>query len=93
MSTLNQLVPSLTAEAANAPFVRVQIKVISDLRERERMVLTLPDHEELTMNEIGIILDVVESRVPQIHAPVVSHVRAGHAALGTIGTYYKWKLS
>jgi DNA-directed RNA polymerase specialized sigma subunit len=57
------------------------------------MVLTLHDYEELTMNEIGIILDVVESRVPQIHAPAVSHVRPGHAAPATIGTYDKWKLS
>src|SRR6202042_159782 len=49
---------------------------INDLPERERMVLTLYYYEETTMREIGIILDVVESRVSQIHASAVLHLRA-----------------
>jgi RNA polymerase sigma factor FliA len=59
-------------------------KAINDLPERERMVLTLYYYEETTMREIGIILDVVESRVSQIHASAVLHLRARLSAPATI---------
>ncbi len=49
---------------------------ISKLPERERMVLTLYYHEEMTMKEIGLTLDVVESRVSQIHSSAVLRLRA-----------------
>jgi RNA polymerase sigma factor for flagellar operon FliA len=51
-------------------------KAISDLPERERLVITLYYYEELTMKEIGIILGVVESRVCQINAATLLHLRA-----------------
>ena len=51
-------------------------KAINDLPERERLVTTLYYYEELAMKEIGIILGVVESRVSQIHASAVLHLRA-----------------
>ncbi|MCL2661210.1 MAG: FliA/WhiG family RNA polymerase sigma factor [Acidobacteriaceae bacterium] len=49
---------------------------ISDLPEKERLVLTLYYFEELTMREIGLTLGVVESRVSQIHSSAVLHLRA-----------------
>jgi RNA polymerase sigma factor FliA len=51
-------------------------QAIEGLPERERMVMTLYYYEETTMREIGIILGVVESRVSQIHASAVLHLRA-----------------
>jgi RNA polymerase sigma factor FliA len=51
-------------------------KAISDLPERERLVITLYYYEELTMKDIAIILDVVESRVSQMRASAVLHLRA-----------------
>jgi RNA polymerase sigma factor FliA len=51
-------------------------KAINDLPERERLVMTLYYYEETTMKEIGLILGVVESRVSQIHASAVLHLRA-----------------
>ena len=60
-------------------------KAIEALPERERMVMTLYYYEETTMREIGLILDVHESRVSQIHASAVLHLRAqlsSHATLG-----------
>jgi RNA polymerase sigma factor for flagellar operon FliA len=51
-------------------------KAIEALPERERMVMTLYYYEETTMREIGLILGVVESRVSQIHASAVLHLRA-----------------
>jgi RNA polymerase sigma factor FliA len=49
---------------------------IDQLPERERLVMTLYYYEELTMKEIGLTLGVVESRVSQIHASAVLHLRA-----------------
>jgi RNA polymerase sigma factor FliA len=51
-------------------------EAFSDLPERERLVMTLYYYEETTMKEIGLILGVVESRVSQIHASAVLHLRA-----------------
>src|ERR1700679_3910082 len=39
------------------------VDAMDELPEKERMVLTLYDYEELTMKEIGLTLGVVESRV------------------------------
>ncbi len=49
---------------------------ITALPERERLVLTLYYYEEMTMKEIGLTLDVVESRVSQIHTSAVLHLRS-----------------
>ena len=51
-------------------------EAISDLPERERLVMTLYYYEELSMKEIGLIIGVVESRISQIHASAVLHLRA-----------------
>jgi RNA polymerase sigma factor FliA len=51
-------------------------QAIGDLPERERLVMTLYYYEETTMKEIGLILGVVESRISQIHASAVLHLRA-----------------
>lgn len=56
---------------------------VDELPERERMVMTLYYYEELTMKEIGLILGVVESRVSQIHASAVLHLRARLADLAS----------
>jgi RNA polymerase sigma factor for flagellar operon FliA len=51
-------------------------EAISELPERERLVMTLYYYEETTMKEIGLILGVVESRISQIHASAVLHLRS-----------------
>jgi RNA polymerase sigma factor FliA len=58
-------------------------KAINDLPERERLVLTLYYYEEVSMKEIGLMIGVVESRVSQIHASAVLHLRARLAAVAT----------
>jgi RNA polymerase sigma factor FliA len=57
---------------------------INELPERERLVMTLYYYEETTMKEIGLILGVVESRVSQIHASAVLHLRARLAMSTTL---------
>ena len=49
---------------------------IAHLPSRERLVMTLYYYEEMTMREIGLALGVVESRVSQVHASAVVHLRA-----------------
>lgn len=49
---------------------------INTLPERERMVLALYYQESLNMKEIGLVLDVSESRVCQIHTQAVARLRS-----------------
>jgi RNA polymerase sigma factor FliA len=49
---------------------------ISDLPERERLIMTLYYYEEVSMKEIGLVIGVVESRISQLHASAVLHLRA-----------------
>ncbi|MCL4458281.1 MAG: FliA/WhiG family RNA polymerase sigma factor [Nitrospirae bacterium] len=46
-------------------------KAIDGLPEKERLVVTLYYFEELTMKEIGKVLDISESRVCQLHGRVL----------------------
>ena len=55
---------------------------IAGLPDRERMVITLYYYEEMTMREIGLALGVVESRISQVHASAVVHLRAALKDLG-----------
>jgi RNA polymerase sigma factor for flagellar operon FliA len=48
---------------------------IGRLPERERMVVTLYYHEELTMKEVGAVLGLTESRVSQIHSQAMVRLR------------------
>jgi len=48
---------------------------VAALPERERLVVTLYYHEELTLREIGQILDLSEGRVCQILAEAVARLR------------------
>lgn len=60
-------------------------EAITELPERERLVMTLYYYEEMTMREIGLALGVVESRVSQIHASAVLHLRSALADLSRRG--------
>jgi RNA polymerase sigma factor for flagellar operon FliA len=48
---------------------------LAELPEREKQVLVLYYHEELTMKEVGAVLGVGESRVSQIHSLAVTRLR------------------
>jgi RNA polymerase sigma factor for flagellar operon FliA len=62
-------------------------EAIASLPDRERLVMTLYYYEELTMREIGLALGVVESRVSQVHASAVVHLRAALKDLSAAGTF------
>ena len=46
-------------------------RLVDTLPPRERQVLALYYHEELTMREVGTVLGVTESRVSQLHSSAV----------------------
>jgi RNA polymerase sigma factor FliA len=60
---------------------------ISNLPDRERLVMTLYYYEEMTMREIGLALGVVESRVSQVHASAVVHLRTALKDLAVQGKF------
>jgi RNA polymerase sigma factor for flagellar operon FliA len=48
---------------------------VDDLPERDRIVVGLYYQDELTLREIGEVLDVTESRVCQIHSQAITRLR------------------
>lgn len=50
-------------------------KTIDELPKREKMVITLYYFEELTLKEIGYILNVSEGRVSQIHSDAMRKIK------------------
>jgi RNA polymerase sigma factor FliA len=61
--------------------VEVLREAIMDLREQERIVLSLYYFEELKLHEIGAIIELTESRVSQIRSRAVAKLRAKMARL------------
>ena len=64
---------------------------IQNLPDRERLVMSLYYYEEMTMREIGLALGVVESRVSQVHASAVVHLRAALKDLAANGVFERPK--
>jgi RNA polymerase sigma factor for flagellar operon FliA len=63
------------------PAVKVTRQLLADhvtkcLAREERLVLELYYYEEMTMAEIGSVLDLSESRVSQIHKEILHRLRA-----------------
>ncbi len=55
---------------------RVIMEAINELPEKEKMVLVLYYHEDLTFKEIGQVLQVSESRISQLHTKANMRLRA-----------------
>lgn len=55
---------------------RLLIKAIEELPEKDRTILALYYQEELTLKEIGKVLDVSESRVCQLHTRALNRLRS-----------------
>ncbi len=67
--------PSPDAEIISADEHQELADAILHLPERERLVLTLYYYEGLTLKEIGVVLDVSESRVCQLHTKAIARLR------------------
>jgi len=51
-------------------------ETIGALPEKEKLVIALYHYEELTLKEIGVVLNISESRVSQIHSKAILKLRA-----------------
>jgi RNA polymerase sigma factor for flagellar operon FliA len=54
---------------------RAMTQAMERLSEKERLVVSLYYWEELTMKEIGAVLEITESRVSQIHSQAICRLR------------------
>jgi RNA polymerase sigma factor for flagellar operon FliA len=55
---------------------RVITQAIQELPEKEKKVLVLYYYEDLTLKEIGKVLEVTESRISQLHTKAIMRLRA-----------------
>jgi RNA polymerase sigma factor for flagellar operon FliA len=55
---------------------RVIVEHISELPDKEKKILVLYYYEDLTLKEIGQVLEVTESRVSQLHTKAISRLRS-----------------
>ena len=54
---------------------RVIVEAINELPEKEKKVLVLYYYEDLTLKEIGQVLEVTESRISQLHTKAITRLR------------------
>ena len=76
---LEQCVEQNSSPADNqqkADFKKALAQAITDLPEREKLVISLYYNDELNLKEIGQVLDVSESRVSQISSQAILRLRA-----------------
>jgi RNA polymerase sigma factor for flagellar operon FliA len=55
---------------------RVIVDAINELPDKEKKILVLYYYEDLTLKEIGKVLEVTESRVSQLHTKAILRLRA-----------------
>jgi len=60
----------------NEEIRRVIVEAINELPEKEKKILVLYYYNDLTLKDIGRVLQVTESRVSQLHTKAVLHLRS-----------------
>lgn len=71
----DQRTPSSLEQLEEKELRDLLVKQLKDLPEQEKLVLALYYYEELTLKEIGEILNLTESRVSQIHSKAILSLR------------------
>ena len=56
--------------------IKILQEAIEMLKEKDKLVLKLYYYEKLTLKEIGVILEVSESRVCQLHSRAIRNLRS-----------------
>lgn len=78
-----ELIDTIQDKSVDDPLVQLEnrdvknelSRALSNLPERERIILTLYYHENMTLKEIGNALKISESRVCQLHAQAIMKLR------------------
>lgn len=60
------------------------VSYLQKLNEKKRLVMSLYYYEELTFKEIGVLLNVSESRVCQIHSQVIDELKTKLTHVGVV---------
>jgi RNA polymerase sigma factor for flagellar operon FliA len=68
--------PEPQATFAQTELREIVADAITNLPEREKLVITLYYYEDLTLREIGEVLGVTESRVSQLHTKAILRLKA-----------------
>lgn len=55
---------------------RMIMEIIQELPDKEKKIVILYHYEDLTLKEIGQVLDITESRVSQLHTKAMTRIRA-----------------
>lgn len=56
-------------------FKALLIKAIDELPEKEKLLVALYYQEELTFKEIGLILELTEARISQLHNQAINRLK------------------
>lgn len=64
------------AAAKLAELKKIVVESVENLPETEKVVIALYYYEELTLKEIGKVLDISESRVCQLHSQTIHRLKA-----------------
>jgi RNA polymerase sigma factor for flagellar operon FliA len=80
-ASLHELIEDQSLEKPLETLVENELKMrledaLMELTEREQLLLSLYYYEGLTMKEIGMVLDLSESRVCQLHAKAIMLLKA-----------------
>lgn len=78
-----ELIDTIQDKKADDPLLQLEnrdvknelSRALSNLPERERIILALYYHENMTLKEIGSTLNISESRVCQLHAQAIMKLR------------------
>jgi RNA polymerase sigma factor FliA len=70
----HSITPDIAAEKEEIK--QLIINAINELPDKEKKVLVLYYYEDLTLKEIGEVLEVTESRVSQLHTKAIIRLRA-----------------
>jgi RNA polymerase sigma factor for flagellar operon FliA len=68
--------PTFDRELESREFKHILAESIKQLSEREQIILNLYYNDELTLKEIGAVLDLTESRISQIHSSIIVKLRS-----------------
>jgi len=68
--------PDPSLQAVELEEKQIALKMVHELPDQERAVISLYYYEELTFREIGEVLGLTESRICQIHTRVLATLRA-----------------
>lgn len=60
----------------NVEMKKLMVQAIEKLNEQEKIVMALYYYEELTLKEIGQVLNITESRVSQIHSKAIECLKS-----------------